>query len=197
LQIIRRKVDADTPPNLMTVAQPGWLGRILFRQAIALYTRKDHGPNRGVPGQGRLALGWAALRFGRGAGMVPPMHKWLPETTFAEVEKPRGPWPMEIEALLERYYALKVGSLQFCGAASFGLPFWEGLEGLALTFPVIAWVARMFTDGSRHAAFVKALSIVDDHFGFNRVLRTAWQRLSFRILARSGELSRLIAWYSR
>jgi hypothetical protein len=62
---------------------------------------------------------------------------------------------------------------------------------------VIAWVARVFKDESREAAFLKVLSIVDDHFGFNRVLRTARQRLSFRILTRSGELSRLIAWYSR
>jgi lysine-N-methylase len=197
LKIIRHKVEAETPPNLMKVAQPGWMGRILFRQAVALYTRKDHGPNRGLAGQGRIALLWAALRFARGEGAVPRMHRWLPETTFPEVEKPRGPWPMEVESILERYYTLKLGALQFCGPASFGLPFWEGLESLALTFPVIAWVARVFSEGSREAAFLKALSIVDDHFGFNRVLRTARQRLSFRILARSGELSRLVAWYSR
>jgi len=102
-----------------------------------------------------------------------------------------------VEHILERYYTLKVGALQFCGAASFGFPLWEGLEALALTYPVIAWVARTFTDGSREAAFLKALSIVDDHFGFNRVLRKPQQRLSFRILASTGELSRLVAWYSR
>ena len=43
----------------------------------------------------------------------------------------------------------------------------------------------------------RALSIVDDHFGFNRVLGTLRQRLSFKILARRGEISRLVAWYSR
>jgi lysine-N-methylase len=197
LKIVRHKVEAETPPNLMTIPPPGWMGRILFRQAVALYTRKDHGPNRGLAGQGRVALLWAAIRFGRGRGAVPRMHKWLPETTFADVEQPRGPWSIEVESILERYYTLKVGALQFCGPASFGLPFWEGLESLALTFPVIAWVARVFKDDCREAAFLKALSIVDDHFGFNRVLRTARQRLSFRILARSSELSRLIAWYSR
>ena len=46
-------------------------------------------------------------------------------------------------------------------------------------------------------AIIKALSIVDDHFGFNRVLATLRQRMSFQILARRGELPRLIAWYSR
>jgi lysine-N-methylase len=196
-KIVRRKVETETPPNLMTLPEPAWMARMLFRQAVALYTRKYHGPNRGPAGRGRIAQAWAAYRFGRGKGPVPRTHNWLPETTFAEVEKPRGPWPMEVEAILERYYTLKVGALQFCGAASFGLPFWEGLEALAITFPVLAWVARMFNDGQREAAILKALSIVDDHFGFNRVLRTTRQRLSFRIIARSGELSRLIAWYSR
>jgi lysine-N-methylase len=197
LKIVRRKVDAETPANLMALQPPGWIGRLLFRLAVAFYTRKDFGPNRGVSKQGRIALLWAAVRFGRGRGLVPRMHQWIPETAFEDAERPRGPWSMEVESILERYYTLKVGALQFCGPASFGLPFWEGLESLALTFPIIAWVARALDGDSREAAFLRALSIVDDHFGFNRVLRSARQRLSFRILARSGELSRLIAWYSR
>ena len=197
LKIVRTTVAGSMPVNLMTVPPPGWMGRILFRQAVALYTRKDHGPNRGVAGQGRLALLLSAWRFGRGRGAVPRMHNWIPETTFGEVEKPRGPIPMEVEKLLERYYTFKVGALQFCGAASFGLPFWEGFESLALTFPILHWVARTFTEGSREEAFLKALSIVDDHFGFNKVLATTRQRVSFRILAWTGELSKLIAWYSR
>jgi lysine-N-methylase len=195
--LVRSAVEASMPDNLMKVSPPGWIGRVLFRQAAALYTRKDHGPNRGMAGQGRVALLFAAMRFARGSGSVPRMHKWLPETTFAEIEKPRGPIPMEVEDLLERYYTFKVGALQFCGAASFGLPFWEGFEALALTFPVLHWVARAFGDVPREEAFVKALSIVDDHFGFNKVLATARQRVSFRILAWTGELSKLIAWYSR
>ena len=44
---------------------------------------------------------------------------------------------------------------------------------------------------------MKALTVVDDHFGFNKILATYRQRTGFRILARQGELARLIAWYSR
>jgi lysine-N-methylase len=125
------------------------------------------------------------------------MHGGLPETTFEELEKPRGPLPPAAEEVLERYYTIKVGSLQFCGPASFGLSFWEGFEALALTFPVILWVARAFPDGPRERAVMKALTVVDDHVGFNRVLGTFRQRFGFQILARRGELARLIAWYSR
>jgi lysine-N-methylase len=92
---------------------------------------------------------------------------------------------------------IKVGSMQFCGPASFGLPFWEGLEALAVTMPVILWVMRLFRNVPQEEAAVRALTIVDDHFGFNPLLATWRMRLGFRSLARRGELTRLIAWYSR
>ncbi len=92
---------------------------------------------------------------------------------------------------------IKVGSLQFCGPASFGLPFWEGFETLAVTLPAILWVARMHRERPRGEAITRALTIIDDHIGFNRVLAGLRQRLSFRVLARTGELSRFLACYSR
>jgi lysine-N-methylase len=125
------------------------------------------------------------------------MHRLLPEATFEQAEEPRGPLGEAAEAVLERYYAIKVGSLQFCGPASFGLPFWEGLEALAVTLPLILWVMRLFRDVPREEAAVKALTIIDDHFGFNPLLGSRRMRLAFGTLARRSELARLIAWYSR
>ncbi|HEY7158903.1 MAG TPA: YkgJ family cysteine cluster protein [Gemmataceae bacterium] len=197
VDVLATTVDQDVPANPMLVPPPSWIGRILFRQAAALYTRKDHGPKRGLPGRGRVVLFLAACRFSRGRGMMPRMHQEIPPITFEELETPRGPLLAEAEDILERYYTLKVGTLQFCGAASFGLPFWEGFESLALTFPILLWLSRAYRDRPRQEAIVQALTIVDDHVGFNPVLATRRQRLSFRILARRGELARLIAWYSR
>jgi hypothetical protein len=125
------------------------------------------------------------------------MHAALPDAEFADAERPRGPLPLEAEAVLERYYQIKVGSLQFCGAASFGIPFWEGLEALLVTFPILLWFARLARNVPPGEALTKALTVVDDHFGFNKVLATARQRMSFQILARTGELAKLIGWYSR
>jgi hypothetical protein len=197
LKVLRGTVDATTPANLMTLPEPGWVGKVLFRQSAALFTRKDHGPGRGPDGRGFAARFGAAVRFARGVGRIPRMHSALPVGTFEEAERPRGPVPLEAEAVLERYYQTKVGSLQFCGAASFGVPFWEGLEALVLTFPIVLWVARTMKDVPRQDAITKALTIVDDHFGFNRVLGTLRQRISFRILAWTGELEKLVGWYSR
>src|SRR5262249_20494451 len=42
LQILAQSVDAEVPPDLAAVPPPSWVGRVLFRQALAIYTRKDH-----------------------------------------------------------------------------------------------------------------------------------------------------------
>jgi lysine-N-methylase len=197
LELMVANLDREVPAAAADLRAPSWVGRILFRMATAYFTRKDHGPNRGLVRRGRVGLLYAAMRFAAGRGTVPAMHGWIPEATFQEMEAPAGPLPDEVEQILERYYVLKVGSLQFCGPANFGLPFWEGFEELAVTLPVILWVSRAFRRLPRPEAVTRALSIVDDHFGFNRVLATFRQRMSFWILARRGELARLIAWYSR
>jgi lysine-N-methylase len=197
LGVLAGAADAEVPTDPASLAPPGWIGRILFRQTLALYTRKDHGPNRGLARRGRVALSGAALRFARGKGAVPRMHRWMPETTFEAVESAGETLTPAAEAILERYYLMKVGSLQFCGAACYGMSFWEGLEALALTFPILLWVRRAFADLSPEEGVTKALSIVDDHFGFNRVLGSLRHRFSLRLLAGRGEIVRLIAWYSR
>jgi len=189
--------DAETPADPLSLPKPGWVGRVLFRQAAAVLTRKDHGPNRGPDIRNRLSLIGAAIRFARGGGRVPRLHGVLPEATFAQAEEPRGPLPEAAERLLERYYLMKVGSTQFFGAAMFGLRFWEGFELLALTLPVILWTSRLFRDVPREQAVETALTVVDDHISFKRILATLRQRVSFRILSSTGELARLIAWYSR
>jgi lysine-N-methylase len=197
LDLLMAGVEGEVLADPATVASPGWTGRLLFRQALALYARKDRGPNRGPATFGRLSLLGAAWRYARGRGEAPRLHAWVPQTTFEKAEQPAGPLPADAEALLERYYLIKVGSLQFCGVTNFGMPFWEGLESLLLTYPILMWLRRGLADLSPAAALTRALSIVDDNFGYHPVLGTARQRFALRVLARTGELERLIAWYSR
>jgi lysine-N-methylase len=121
----------------------------------------------------------------------------LPETTFESAEQPAGISSPAAAEILERYYLVKTGSLQFCGAACFGLPFWEGLEGLALTLPVILWVSRVLRNIPREEALIQALGMVDRNFGFNPILGLRRQRWALQLLARQGQLEKLISWYSR
>ncbi|HZT82162.1 MAG TPA: YkgJ family cysteine cluster protein, partial [Gemmataceae bacterium] len=197
LDILSANLDADVPADPAALPPPGWVGRVLFRQALAVFARKDQGPNRGLSRQGRVALLRAAARFARGTGPVPRVHAGLPGVTFEQAEAPAGPLPEAAELLLERYYAVKIESLQFCGARYFGVSFWDGLETLVLTLPLVLWLRRAFAGQPAEEAVARGLAMVDDHFGFNPVLGSARQRLSFRILAHGGELAKLVAWYAR
>lgn len=197
LNVVTASLDSETPTDPAAVPPPSWIGRVLFRQALAIYARKDQGRKRGLSRRGRIALFFAASRFAWGRGPVPKLHALLPDATFEQAEAPAGPLPPEAEQVLERYYAVKFESMQFCGPTYFHLGFWEGVEALALTYPVTMWLRRLFRHLPPIEAVRQALVIMDDHYGFNRVLGTLRQRFSFRILARGGELDRLIAWYSR
>lgn len=199
LTLLRTTASQETPINPWTLPAPGWVGQVLFRQIASLFLRKDHGPNKGDPQKrGRLGLLSAAWRFARGKGRVPRLHQILPpDATFEELETPLGPPTGPAEEVLERYYTIKVHSLQFCGAALYGMSFWAGFELLALTYPVLLWASRMFRDLPREEGIYRVLTIVDDHFGFNPMLGTLRQRFALRVMSRSGDLARLIAWYSR
>ncbi len=196
LDLMSGAADQETPADPAQVPAPTWVGRMLFRQAAALFTRKDQGPQRGEPLRSILGRVGAAWSFMRGTGAVPRLHRKIPESTFEEAEEPRGPLPAEAERVLERYFAIKVWSMQFCASRK-GPPFWEGFETLALICPLVLWVARLFKDVPREQAVITALTIVDDHFGYNPVLHGFRQRMGLRILAGRGEIARLTAWYSR
>ena len=196
LGLVAASVDGEVPTDPAAVPPPSWMGRVLFRQALAVYGRKDRGPFRGAA-RSRGALLAAAWRFAIGTGRVPRVHAWMPETTFEEVETSAGGLSEAAEQILERYYVTKLSSLQFCGPVFYDFPFWEGLQALCLTFPVILWLARGQRTLPKHEAVTRAIGMVDYNFGYNPILGSRLQRLSLALLARFHELERLSAWYSR
>ena len=86
---------------------------------------------------------------------MPRVNEFLPETRFEEMERPAGPVP-EIEETLERYYAVKLNSLQFCGPSNFDLTILTGLDSLVLTLPMILWLRRAFADPAFVAPLLKS-----------------------------------------
>src|SRR4029077_9612987 len=115
LRLIASGIDAEVPVDPAGMARPGWVGRVLFRQCLLLFARKDHGPERGSALKGRIALLGAAWGFAKGRGAVPRVHNRFPDATFEQVEAQRRLYSPEIEQTLDRYYLIKVESLQFCG----------------------------------------------------------------------------------
>src|SRR5436305_246132 len=130
-------------------------------------------------------------------GTVPRIHAWLPEITFEEIEASASALSPAVEQTLERYYRVKIESMQFCGVAHFGMSFWDGFEALALTLPAILWLMRALAPLSREEAAVRALGMVDHNFGFFGALGGVRQRVAQCVLVQRGELDRLIGWYSR
>lgn len=198
LDIFGKLTISDVPVDAFSVNPPSWIGRVLFRQACALFTRKDHGPNRGIANRGRIALLKAAVQFAKGTGAVPKLNYWTSDTTFENIEATRWELDQESTELMKRYYLVKVESLQFFGASNFGIPFWEGLNILLLTYPIIIWAALSQSDSEPMVVKIqRAISLVDDHFGFNKILGGIRQRYGFNILGQRNETEKLIAWYSR
>ena len=199
LHVLGLAADDEEPKTAEEVKPPAWVGRAVFRPLLAVYSRKDHGPDKGTAQRGPVGRILAASRFARGNGRVPVVHARIPDTTFKAAEQPAGPLSADADALLTRYYRLKVESMQFCGRTNFDLPFWDGLESLALTLPAILWLSRVFaSDGrGRDAAIKQAVQLVDDNFGFNKLLGLGRQKHAVRMLSTRGEVAKLVAWYSR
>jgi len=200
LTVITAAVAEDVPLAAAAVPRPGWLGRTVFRQVAAIYSRKDAGTHAGVAARGRGTRTRAAWRFAVGRGAVPKLHGLIPpEATFEAAEVPQ-PLSADADALLTRFYRLKIESLQFCGPTNFGRPFWAGLDALVLTYPVIRWLGRVLAAGGTRTpddALKLAVQAVDDGFGFNTLLSTRRQAWGVRTLSERGELAKLVAWYGR
>ncbi len=199
LSVLLEAAGEEEPATAAAVARPGWAGRTVFRQLVAVYARKDHGAERGPALRGPVSRFLSAVKFAAGRGRIPKLHAALPAAAFSATDASFGALSASSTALLSRWHRVKVESLQFCGPTNFGLGVWEGLESLALTFPVAMWIARVLVAGglSPDAAVNRAVRMTDDNFGFNPLLGSARQTFALRVLANRGDLPRLVAWYGR
>jgi lysine-N-methylase len=197
LQKVRAGVATEVPREAADVPPPDrLLGKVLFRVLLAVFARRDrdlYGAASVPKRLGRVLAGW---RFARGRGPVPRVNEFLPEITFEDVEQCSG-MPAEPDETLERYYVVKLNSLQFCGPPNFDLPLWAGLESLVLTLPMILWLRRAFRGLPPVKAVQQAIELVDDHFGGDPMLGFPHIRFLVRTLAERRELEKLVAWYSR
>jgi lysine-N-methylase len=198
LKLLRLAAAEEVPADWASLPQPSRRALTLLRLSVAQYARKDVSPDLRRGWRGRWQLLRAAVRFTRGRGAIPPLQPQFGPATFEQVQRPWEDLPAEAWPLLERYYRVKIASMQFCGAACFGIPVIEGLNALVLTYPVLHWLARWHAAGAGRAALVwddlaTALSVLDHHFGFNPVFGYFYSRSRVRLLAQTRELERLVA----
>lgn len=194
------KLDLPSLPD--TVEEPTSLGHLYFRTLVAAYARKDTVADLSAGLWGRWKLFRAIVKFTRGKGDIPPLQSAFKPVPFSSLEAPFGPLDAESEAILTRYFRVKIQGLHFCGPAYYDIPFAEGFHSLALMLPVTLWLARWLAVGdSRNRLTVddvsKALTIADHHHGYSPVLGQMAARSRVQWLSESGDLSRLCLWYSQ
>ena len=151
LDVVTAALGDDVVARAEDVPPPGWIGRVIFRQTLAVYSRKDHGPTPGIAKHSRLTRIKSAWRFAMGVGPIPKLHGLMPETTFADAELPAGPLSKESDALLTRYYRVKVESLAVLRAGQLP-PGVLGRAGLAVADVPGDPVAEPGTDHTRPSA---------------------------------------------
>ena len=177
-------------------ARPSRFGRLFLRLMVFEHARTTRVNNPGES-DGRWQRLRAVLRFVRAGGRTPALRSGLASVKFSDLEKSSGPLSPPMEALVTRYFRVKIQSLHFCGRAFHDRPLIEGFRSLALLYPVILWLSRWLavSDGRTEitaADVARAVSMVDYHHSYSTHLE--WR---VRLLQQRNDIAKLIGWHVR
>lgn len=177
---------------------PSRSGAILFRLAAAVYARLQPGLDAERSWRERWRMLRASLAMVRGKGPVPPLHPLLPSATFESLEQPLGSLADDVLGPLTRYYETSALSRQFAILDRKHWPLLDSFRGLALTFAVALWLLRARSTGRQptQADTLDILTALDRGQGF-ALLASSQHLFRVGMIARLGDLPRLIAWYGR
>lgn len=170
----------------------------LFRQAAAEYVRLHSGYRVTHSWRERWRLVRVAVAFARGRGVVPNVHTALPEVTFEALEQPLGHLSPEIQQPFVRLYEANASSLQYVIAAHPGWSIVESFRAFALAYPIGLWILRWcaYDRSPTNADAIEMVTIMDRGQG-HEPLAGSQHRRRVSMIARSGELERMIVWYAQ
>jgi lysine-N-methylase len=176
------------------------ISRLLFRLLVFDYARMDSIGDLTAGPHSRWKRLLAVFRFIRSGGTTPALRPGLKEVRFADLEKSSGPLSTGAEAMLTRFFRVKIQGLHFCGAAYYNVPLIEGFESLALLFPVIVWLSRWLAVGEGRfslsdADVARAIAIADHPHGYSPRFGTSGYRRRVRLLAQRDDIARLCRHY--
>jgi lysine-N-methylase len=175
---------------------PSRFGRLFLRMLVLEHARSTTVADRGVGSLHRWKLLAAAVRFISAAGRTPELRLELKRARFAEIETGFGALPTGAEALLDRYFQVKIQSLQFCGKGYHDCSLVEGFRNLALMYPIVIWLARWLAVSVGRASLTEAdvrqaVALADYQYGFAPYV--GWRT---RLLQQRHDIERLCAVYA-
>jgi lysine-N-methylase len=181
---------------------PTRFGQLFFRTLVVEHARTITVNDMDAPARYRTGMLRTLLRFALATGNVPAASPELKEVPFDAVEKPFGPLPPDAEAMLTRFFRVKIEGLHFCGRAYYDVPLIEGFYSLALLFPVILWLSRWLAVGGNRSSLsdadvARAIAIADHNYGYSSNLGSHGARWRVRLMAQRDDISRLCCWCSR
>lgn len=195
LEVLFQSAGKKLPGLSESPARPSRFGRLIFRQLVLEHSRMITAEDRRASGRYRWQILRAAWRFARASGRTPVLREGLKPVEFAVIEQRFEPLSPASEAMLTRFFRVKIQSLHFCGRAFYDRPLIEGFRNLALMYPVILWLGRWLAAGQQRknlaeADVARAMSMVDYHYSYSPYLARR-----VRLLAQRDDIARLCAWY--
>jgi lysine-N-methylase len=196
LEALVRSAAEKLPKLPSQIEKPSRFGFLFLRLLVLEHARTTTVADRDVRSSHRWKMLAAAFRFASASGRTPVLRDELKTVPFSDIEKSFGPLPPAAEALLDRYFRVKIQSLQFCGRGFHDCGLIEGFRNLALLYPVIVWLSRWLAlSGGRvltETDVMKAVSMVDYQYGFAPYVN--WRT---RLLHQRNDIVRLCVWYAR
>ena len=192
------KSSAEKLPDLPAdMEKPSGFGRLFLRLLVLENARMVTIADQDLRSPQRWKMLAAAFKFARSSGSTPALREGLKRVKFADIEKNFGPQSSGAEAMLTRYFRVKIQSLHFCGKAFHNRPLIEGFRNLALLYPIIIWLSRWLAvstgrTGLTDADMLKAVSLVDYQYSYAPYL--GWRT---RLLHQRNDIVRLCGWYAR
>jgi lysine-N-methylase len=196
LEALVRRSKEKVPALPVPAEPPSRFGRLFLRMLVLEHARNTTVADQGLRGGHRWHLLAAAIQFIRASNRTPAVRPELKPVCFADIERASGSWPPAAEALLDRYFRVKVRSLQFCGKGFHDCSLIEGFRNLALMYPIIVWLSRWLALSGGRAGVtgedvLRAVVIADYQYGFAPYL--PWRT---RLLQKRKDVFRLCAWYA-
>jgi lysine-N-methylase len=176
--------------------QPSGFGRLFLRLLVLEHARHTTVADQSLQSLHRWKMLLAAVRFVRSTGHTPDLREGLKSVPFRSIETRFGPLPAGAEALLTRYFRVKIQSQQFCGVGFHDCSLVEGFRNLALMYPIIIWLARWLAVSAGRSQLTdvdvaRAITIADFQYSFTPYL--AWRT---RLMQQRNDIERLCGWYA-
>jgi len=177
---------------------PDRAAQMLFRRIAADYVRLH--PRIRLRRCWRHRWWWirTAWRLGRGHGQLPPLEDQWPGVSLEALDRAMGPLSPEVLRPLEEYFA----AAACCRGYSFlTRPDWslvEAVRAMVMGYPVGMWLVR-FAAPDRPPTVQDVIEAVValDRGERLAALAGAAHRQRIGLLARLGQIPRLITWYGR